>query len=84
MIGPKEEKTIISADGAYSSDENTELASRNNINLITTDLKGKDVDSVTGAFELNEDGTRVLHCPAGNVPKSNWYNKATGIINVSI
>ncbi len=82
-IGPQEEKTIISTDGAYSGEENTELAARNNIDLVTTDLTGRDVDPVMGAFELNEDGTRVLRCPAGNVPKSNWYNKATGIINIS-
>ena len=82
-IGPQEEKTIISTDGAYSDEENTSLAAKNNIDLVTTDLTGKDVDPVMGAFELNEDGTRVLHCPRGYEPKSNWYNKATGIINVS-
>lgn len=37
---------------------------------MTTDLTGKDVDQVMGAFELNEDGTRVLHCPRGYEPKS--------------
>lgn len=36
-----------------------------------------------GLFELNEDETRLLHCPMGYEPSSNWYNKATGLINVS-
>ena len=82
-IGPQAEETKLVADGAYSGEDNTKLAADQNIDLITTALTGKDVDPVMGAFKLSEDGTKVLCCPKGHAPKSNWYNKATGQINVS-
>lgn len=82
-IGRQAEETKLVADGAYSGESNTDLAAAQNIDLITTALTGKDVDPVIGAFEISEDGTKVLHCPKGYAPKSNWYNKATGQINVS-
>ena len=82
-IGHQDEETVVVTDGAYSGDENVKTAADQNIRLITTDLLGKDADPVMGAFQFSEDGTRVLRCPAGNVPKSNWYNKQTGQVNVS-
>ena len=33
-IGPQEEKTIISADGAYSGEENTELAAKTTYKML--------------------------------------------------
>lgn len=82
-IGHQDKETVVVTDGAYSGDENVKAAADQNIRLITTDLLGKDADPVMGAFQFSEDGTRVLRCPAGNVPKSNWYNKQTGQVNVS-
>lgn len=79
----QEEKTILLTDGAYSGTENSELAESKNVELVTTDLVGKDVDIVMGAFEFNEDGTKVLKCPAGNEPKSCTYISQTGICQVS-
>ena len=70
-------------DGAYSSENNIGLASDNNIDLVTTDLTGKDVDPIMGAFHFNEDGTKVISCPAGNSPKTCWYNQKTGQILLS-
>ena len=83
QIGEQGEKTLLIADGAYSGVENTEAAAKNNIDLITTDLTGKDVDPIMGAFQFSEDGTKVTSCPAGNVPKSCWYNQKTGQILLS-
>ena len=83
QIGKQDEKTIMITDGSYSGSENTEAAAKNNIDLITTDLKGKDVDPIMVAFQFSEDGTRVTCCPAGNVPKSCWYNQKTGQILLS-
>lgn len=77
------EETIMLADGAYCGTDNTELAAAKNVKLITTDLTGKDVDVVIGAFEFNEDGTEVLKCPAGNKPKSCTYIRQTGICQAS-
>ena len=36
-----------------------------------------------GAFQFNEDGTKVTSCPAGNAPKSCWYNQKTGQVLLS-
>ena len=77
------EKTILVADGAYSGTDNADLASSKNVKLIATDLTGKDVDVVMGAFEFNEDGTEVLSCPAGNQPKSCTHIKQTGMCQAS-
>ena len=59
QIGKQEEKTILVTDGAYSGSENTEAAAKNNIDLITTDLKGKDVDAIMGQSE-NRSGASLL------------------------
>ena len=82
-IGEQKEETVVIADGAYSGAENTKAAAAKNIKLVTTDLTGKDVDPIFGDFKFNEDGTKVLSCPVGNVPKSNWYNRQTGQVNIS-
>ena len=82
-IGRQEEKIVMITDGAYSSENNIGLASDNNIDLVTTDLTGKDVDPIMGAFHFNEDGTKVISCPAGNSPKTCWYNQKTGQILLS-
>ena len=79
----QDERTTIVADGAYASEENREMADDKNIDLVTTDLPGADVDPIKGEFELNDDGTEVICCPAGYTPKNNWYNKRTGQILVS-
>lgn len=82
-IGHQNEKTVMITDGAYSSGENAEAAAANNIDLITTDLTGRDVDPIMGAFQFSEDGTKVTRCPAGNSPKTCWYNQKTGQILLS-
>ncbi len=76
-------ETVLIADGAYCGTDNVELAASKNVTLVTTDLSGKDVDVVMGAFEFNEDGTEVVKCPAGNTPKSCTYIKQTGKCQVS-
>lgn len=68
--GISEEPSIIVADGAYYGKENQDLARENNITLVTTAVTGVDVTDIYADFELNEDGTRVLKCPAGHTPKS--------------
>lgn len=82
-IGPQEQEVTIVADGAYSGTENQEKAAENNIKLVTTDLSGKDVPEIIGEFELNEEGTQVLKCPAGHTPKSTSYIRQTGICTAS-
>lgn len=71
--GVQEEETTLVADGAYSGKENRDLAAEKNIRLVNTNLTGKPVDAILADFVFNEEGTRVLRCPAGYEPKSCGY-----------
>lgn len=72
----QEERTVIVTDGGYSGTENTQLANGKNVELITTSLTGKAAPDILADFEFNEEGTKVLRCPAGYAPKSCCYMKA--------
>lgn len=72
---PQEEVTFI-ADGAFSGNEIEEAAARKNIELITTNLTGKESPDIYADFEFNEDGTKVVSCAGGCHPKKCSYNKA--------
>lgn len=68
--GTSEESSTIVADGAYYGKENENLARENNVTLVTTAVSGVEAPDIYADFELNEEGTRVLRCPAGQTPKS--------------
>ena len=71
------EEIQMTIAGAYASTENKELAAGKNIELVPTDLVGRDTDSIMANFKFNEDFTKVLECPAGHTPKSCSYNSRT-------
>ena len=75
QMDKQEEHTVIVADGAYSGTENTHLAAEKNVELITTSMTGKAAPEIFADFEFNEEGTKVLRCPAGYEPKSCSYMK---------
>lgn len=77
-MGTQEEKVTLISDGAFGSTENIELAKENNIDLITTNLTGRETDDICADFEFSEDGIKVLRCPGGYEPKSCSYNPKTG------
>lgn len=79
----QEDRTVIVTDGAYSGTENTQLAADKNVELITTILTGKPAPDILADFEFNEDGTKVLRCPAGHTPKSCSYMKQSNQCAVS-
>lgn len=79
----QEERTVIVTDGAYSGTENTQLAADKNVELITTSLTGKPAEDILADFEWDEEGTRVLRCPAGHEPKSCSYMKQNNQCAVS-
>lgn len=79
----QEEKVTLITDGAYSGQENMDLAKEKNVNLITTSLTGKETADIMAEFEFDEEGIKVLRCPAGHEPKSYSYNKQTGQCIVS-
>jgi hypothetical protein len=75
-LGKQEEESTLVADGAYSGAENVSAAKEKNINLITTDLTGRDTKEIFAEFEFSEDGSEVLTCAAGHKPRS--CSKARG------
>lgn len=83
-MGPQEEATCMTVDGAYATAENIESAAEKNIELIPTDLAGKDTEPIMGQFKMNKDGTKVLECPAGHKPKSCSYDKRNQQCTISL
>ena len=83
QMDKQEEPTVIITDGAYSGTENTQLAADKNVELITTNLTGKPAPDILADFEFNEEGTKVLRCPAGHTPKSCSYMKQSNQCAVS-
>ena len=83
QMDEQETPITLITDGAYDGEANKDLASSKNVELVTTDLIGRDVDVVMGAFEFSEDGKSVLKCPAGNAPRSCSYVKQTGACQIS-
>ena len=82
-MGFQEEKTILVADGAYASTENTNLAEANNIDLVTTSLLGKAPDEVQAHFKLDTENHKILECPAGRKPYKTRYYQSTGTYRAS-
>jgi len=76
-MGAQEETVTLIADGAFGGTENIELAKENNIDLITTNLTGRETDDICADFEFSNDGKKVLKCPGGYEPKSCSYNPKT-------
>lgn len=64
------EKSTLVTDGAYFGEENSLLAQRKNVTLVTTDIPGIEVPDIYADFKLNEAGNRILECPAGHRPRS--------------
>ena len=77
------EPVVLITDGAYSGQENVAAASKKNIELVTTDLIGREAKDIAADFLFTEDGTKVIQCPAGNAPKSCSYTKQTGQCRIS-
>lgn len=79
----QEEKSVLITDGGYSGGDNTALAAEKNIQLVTTALIGKEAPDVLADFKFTEDGTQLLECAAGYMPKSCNYTNSTKQCKVS-
>ena len=77
------EPVVLITDGAYSGQKNADAAAEKNIELVTTDLTGRETKDIAADFLFTEEGTRVISCPAGNAPKSCSYIKQTGQCRIS-
>lgn len=82
-MGQQQEGTLIVTDGAYCGETNTKAAEEKNIRLITTALTGTEVPDIYADFEFSKDGSKVLRCPMGNVPKSCCQSSSNGHFYVS-
>lgn len=76
-IKTPEHRTLVT-DGAYASDELRKKAAGKNINLVTTDLTGRETKDIYADFVFSEDGQSIIACPAGNKPVSGSYVNSTG------
>ena len=72
-----ERRTMV-ADGAFSSDDLRKKADEKNIDLVTTDLTGRETNDIYADFVFSEDGQGIVSCPAGNKPVSTGLVKSTG------
>ena len=78
---PDGETRIAITDGAYASCENDKLAAEKNIEIVSTSLTGRIPDELFSKFELSDDETKVIRCPAGKEPVKQTMYK-TGVIRV--
>lgn len=78
-----DETAVLVTDGAYSGEDNRKLAAEKNIELVTTDLLGKEAPDIYADFEYDEEGKKVTRCPAGYEPKNSSYSPSTGQCTVS-
>lgn len=70
------EETNIVVDGAYYSEEAQKIASEKNIQILPTALALKNNRRGVSGFELNEDQSKVIKCPAGILQISVVTNRA--------
>lgn len=73
---PADSPVTIVADGAYTADEIA--AAKKNINIVNTNLTGKDTPDICADFEFNQDGTKVEKCPGGHQPIDCSFYKTSG------
>lgn len=74
-MGYQEEKTRISVDGAYASDETILLAKQNNIELIPSGLVGSETDEIILEFNIDTETKEVINCPSGKEPVAQRYQE---------
>lgn len=74
---------MMITDGAYSGEENTELAAKKNMVLLTTGLLGRKPKKILAEFQLTNDGKGIMCCPEGHQPKSCCYINQTESVRVS-
>ena len=61
--------SFIVADGAYSGEENSRLASEHNLKLVTTNFTGRKPDEIYADFVFTDDGKYLIKCKNNRVPE---------------
>lgn len=79
-LGKQDNEVNILIDGAYYSNDLSNDAKENNINLIPTGLVGRSVNEENSGFEnfeIDEKEQVVTKCPMGHKPVKSTFNKGT-------
>ena len=71
-----EDGAFIVADGAYSSEANSQIAASRNLKLITTNFTGRKPDEIYANFHFTEDGHYLLKCVNGCAPDECIYDSS--------
>ena len=66
--------SFIVADGAYSGEENSRLASEHNLKLVTTNFTGRKPDEIYADFVFTDDGKYLIKCKNNRVPEDCIYD----------
>lgn len=81
LIRLLKERTIIDddgsflvADGAYSGEKNSRLASEHNLKLVTTNFTGRKPDEIYADFVFTEDGKYLIKCKNDCNPEECSYD----------
>lgn len=77
-LGLQDPPVTLTADGAYSGEAIEKAAQGNHIEIINTNLTGREAPDIYADFKFNEEGTRISACANGQSPKSSSYNAKTG------
>ena len=77
-LGQQENETTVIVDGTYYSEDISKLASVNKLNLIPTNLVGRDQSTnKTGydKFNIDENTHEVKNCAQGHIPNDSKFKK---------
>ena len=68
------DSSFIVADGAYSGEENSRLASEHNLKLVTTNFTGRKPDEIYADFVFTDDGKYLVKCKNNCAPEDCIYD----------
>lgn len=66
--------SFIVADGAYSGEENSRLASEHNLKLVTTNFTGRKPNEIYADFVFTNDGKYLIKCKNNCMPEDCIYD----------
>lgn len=66
--------SFIVADGAYSGEANSRLASEHNLKLVTTNFTGRKPDEIYADFVFTNDGKYLIKCKNNCMPEDCIYD----------
>ena len=74
---------LLVTDGGYDGGNNVAYAAGRGVELVTTDMIGREPKACLADFEWSEDGRELLRCAAGHAPEKCYYTRRTGQCKVS-